>query len=288
MNDTECVDFLQWCLPRMEMRWPGFRRVRRQVCKRLRRRMTALGLGELGQYRAYLEAHADEWRVLDGLCHISISRFYRDRAVFDHLGSEILPRLADLAAGRGDAVVRLWSAGCASGEEAYTLSMVWRIRVLPRRPRPAVAVLATDADETLLARARAGCYGAGSLEELPAGWRETAFVIEDGQHCVAPAYRQPVSFRLEDLRRAMPEETFQLILCRNLAFTYFDEALQRRILARLLDRLSPGGVLVIGGHEVLPPGIAGLTPLGPGSAMFGKCQAGLPEPTGAPVWTAPG
>ena len=83
MDDGQYVEFLQWALPRLHMRWPGFRKVRRQVRKRIRKRITALHLGGLDEYRNYLNRNSAEWSVLDSFCRITISRFYRDRVVFD-------------------------------------------------------------------------------------------------------------------------------------------------------------------------------------------------------------
>ncbi|MHC4818981.1 MAG: CheR family methyltransferase [Planctomycetota bacterium] len=240
MKDTECVRFLQWALPRMRLRWRGFRKVRRQVGKRLGRRLAELGLRDLEAYRARLASDPGdaEWKVLDGFCRIPISRFYRDRAVFDHLFQEVLPALA-----RRHGEVACWSAGCASGEEPYTLAIAARLLDLPLR------IVATESDPHLLTRAEAANYGPSSLRELPRAWREQAFTPE---HVLLPAYRDAVQFRCEDIRDAMPDGPFHLVLCRNLAFMYFDEGLQREVLARIAARLAPGGVLVIGPHESLP------------------------------------
>ena len=90
MTDSDCVEFLQWALPRLKMRWPGFRKVRKQVGKRIRRRMRDLKLNGLSDYRCYLETHADEWARLDEICRITISRFYRDKGVFDELRDTVL------------------------------------------------------------------------------------------------------------------------------------------------------------------------------------------------------
>ena len=151
MDDRRCVEFLQWALPRLGMRWPGFRKVRGQVCKRLRRRLGELGLADLDSYREFLEGHPDEWARLESLTHITISRFLRDRGMFDFLLAEVAPALAARALARGDECVRAWSAGCASGEEAYSLSILWRLGLdTPVRLR----ILATDVDETMLERAR--------------------------------------------------------------------------------------------------------------------------------------
>ncbi|MBM4089995.1 MAG: hypothetical protein FJ276_11330 [Planctomycetes bacterium] len=97
MTDRECVEFLQWALPQLSLRWPGFRRVRRQVHKRIVRRLSELGLRRIADYRAYLDTHAAEWSVLDAMSRISISRFYRDRDVFEHLRDAVLPELAERA-----------------------------------------------------------------------------------------------------------------------------------------------------------------------------------------------
>jgi chemotaxis protein methyltransferase CheR len=94
VTDQECVEFLQWALPRMQMRWSGFRKVRRQVCRRIQRRMQVLEKDVQG-YREFLEAEPEEWDVLDALCRITISRFYRDRAVFAYLQTTVLPALAE-------------------------------------------------------------------------------------------------------------------------------------------------------------------------------------------------
>ncbi len=99
MKDPECIRFLQWALPQLHMRWPGFRKVRAQVCKRIGRRMTGLGLSEFSSYRSYLEETPEEWSTLDTLCRITISRFYRDRDVFEHLHGSYIGSLNSLANG---------------------------------------------------------------------------------------------------------------------------------------------------------------------------------------------
>jgi chemotaxis protein methyltransferase CheR len=93
MDDKECVEFLQWALPELHMRWDGFRKVRGQVCKRIDRRMQTLQLADIKAYRKHLQRHREEWTVLDGLCRATVSRLYRDRAVFSILQSDIFPKL---------------------------------------------------------------------------------------------------------------------------------------------------------------------------------------------------
>jgi chemotaxis protein methyltransferase CheR len=258
--DPQGVQFLQWCLPRLHLRWRGFRKVRRQVYKRINRRLQELGLPNIAAYRAYLEDHPGEWPVLDDFCRIGISRFYRDRSVFQYLEHEVLPQLAQLAIAGGEDEIRCWSAGCARGEEPYTLAIIWRDRLAMQFPKLGLRIVATDIDFQAIRRAERGCYSASSVKELPTEWRTGAFVPIANELCLKDEYRTHVTFMAQDIREQEPEGLFHLILCRNLVFTYFDEALQQKTLQRLADRLAPGGALVIGRLESLPDGFPGIQP----------------------------
>lgn len=259
-GDADCVALLRDALPRLGLRWEGFRRVRRQVCRRIDRRCRELGLDGLAAYRERLETHPDEWAVLDRLCRVTISRYRRDRAVWVALERDVLPALAAAALRARRRTVRAWSSGCASGEEAYTLALSWHFAVAPRFPGLRLRVLATDVDDTVLERARRACYPPGSLRELPATWRAEAFVERDGLACLLPAYREGVHLARHDVRRAPRPGPFDLVLCRNLAFTYFADDVQREVGASLATVLRPGGALVVGVHEELPDGVGGLEP----------------------------
>jgi chemotaxis protein methyltransferase CheR len=253
VKDADCTEFLQWALPQLGMRWADFRRVRGQVCKRLWRRLAELGLAELTAYKALLGTHPEEWTRLDGLCRISISRFYRDQGVWRTLEREILPHLADRARVRGDTRLRIWSAGCASGEEPYTLALLFAFNQ-KRLSECAPEILATDTDPHLLERARRASYRASSLRDVPDSWR-AAFARFDDEHCLRSEYRTPVCFLKQDIRHALPEGRFDLILCRNLVFTYFETAMQAAIATRLVERLVAGGILLLGIHESLPESV---------------------------------
>jgi chemotaxis protein methyltransferase CheR len=276
MKDPDCVAFLQWALPRLHLRWPGYRKVRRQVCRRIDHRLQELSLPGLPEYRAYLDSHPPEWAVLDTFCWISISRFYRDRAVFQYLGQEVLPHLAQHALDRGAGTFRIWSIGCASGEEPYTLAVLWLLDLQPRFPTLTPEILGTDVDARAIERARRGRYPARSVKDLPAAWVEQAFVASTGEVALKPAYQAPVRFLVQDIRAARPEGRFDLILCRNVVFTYFDEAGQRTALSRMAERLVPGGALLIGKSERLPDANAELEPWNaqPGFYRNTGCAAG--------------
>jgi chemotaxis protein methyltransferase CheR len=267
VSDADCVLFLQWALPRLGMRWAGFRKVRRQVCKRIERRRRELGLVDLAAYRDHLEAHPEEWRTLTGLCRVTVSRFYRDRAVFAFLERDVLPALARRAAVEGRSLAA-WSAGCASGEEPYTLALVWALAVAAAFPGLALDVVATDLDPVMVDRARAACYEPGSLRDLPEAWRHQAFDCRDGRFCLKAELRRRVELMQHDLRAGAPDGPFDLVLCRNVAFTYFDPERQEEVAAMLAGCLRPGGALVVGAHESLPPGEEGFSPWPDGPGVY--------------------
>ena len=114
-------------------------------------------------------------------------------------------------------------------------------------------ILATDVDEYLLSRARAGCYSLGTLKELPQAWREEAFTTNQ-HYCLKPTFREGIQFEWQDIREKMPDGSFHLILCRNLVFTYFEPALQQEIFRGIIQRLVAGGIFLIGRRESLPDG----------------------------------
>jgi chemotaxis protein methyltransferase CheR len=271
MSDHDCVSFLQWALPRLGMRWSGFRRVRRQVCRRITQRMRELNVDGLEAYRRHLDVHHDEWERLDAMCRITISRFYRDRAVFDELRSRILPDLARRAMEAGRGTVRLWSIGCASGEEVYTLRILWDHDITSRYAILALEAVATDADAHLLERARRGCYPAGSLKEMPADLLAFGVRADAEGLCVRDLHRDGIQWMQHDVRRTWPDGPFDLVLCRNLVFTYFDEATQRAILDAILPRMAACGVLVTGRKEVLPSA-EGLSPIAPGLRVYRRAE----------------
>jgi chemotaxis protein methyltransferase CheR len=280
MKDGDCVEFLQWALPRLHLEWSGYRKVRRQVCRRVDRRLQELSLPGISEYRTYLESHPPEWSVLDTFCWISISRFYRDQAVFRYLGQEVMPQLAQRALHRGADTFRIWCIGCASGEEPYTLAILWMLDLQPRFPALAPEILGTDADAQAIERACLGRYPARSVKDLPSAWRAQAFVPSGGDLSLEAEYRKSVRFLVQDIRTAQPGGLFDLILCRNVAFTYFDEALQRVTLRRIAERLVPEGALLVGTSERLPDATLEVEPWNERLGLYRKAGGSADEVTG--------
>jgi chemotaxis protein methyltransferase CheR len=255
--DEQADELLRWALPQRGLRWRGFRRNRRQVYRRLHGRITAVGLPDVASYRRFLEDHPEEWPELERLCRVTISRFGRDRAMWTTLVDDVLPRLAREARGP---VVRAWSAGCGAGEEPYTLAIGWAVEIAPHAPAVGIDVLATDIDTTQLQRAKVGRFPSGALRELPDHWRVAAFE----EHAGEARLRQPldaVRYAHHDLKSTPPPGPFDLLLCRNLAFSYFDEPLQRAVTDSFRAVLRTGGVVAVGADECLPAGAVGFAPL---------------------------
>lgn len=249
MNDNKWVAFLQWALPHMQMRWSGFRKVRRQVCRRIAGRLEELDLAGPSQYKAYLINHPEEWERLDSLCRITISRFYRDKSMFHFLQDVVLKELAKEA--ETDRL-RCWCCGCAAGEEPYTLSLVWHHVLKPRFSATDLEIIATDSMESMLNRALKGHYAKSSIRELPQELLQAGFSRRNRDYILKSHYRNSVRFLQQDVRTSMPDRPFHLILCRYLVFTYFDEKLQAELLDKILSRLVPGGALVLGKIDRLP------------------------------------
>ena len=111
----------------------------------------------------------------------------------------------------------------------------------------------------MMRRSRDAWYEFGSLKDLPEGWRDRVFAREDDAYCLNPEYKRNIEFLEQDIRRELPVGLFDLILCRNLVFTYFDDARQLKVVSRLVDAMHDDAALVIGVHEKLPEGAEGLS-----------------------------
>jgi chemotaxis protein methyltransferase CheR len=207
--------------------------------------MEELGIHEFPRYLELLKRAPEEVAVLRSLLHVTITRFYRNRRVFDVLSGRVLPELA----ARG-IPVRAWSAGCASGEEAYSVRIAWE--ELPGG-KPPLVLLATDIDPVSLARASEGIYGESSLREMPRDLREKYFSREGGAFRIREDVKAGAEFRRHDLLSGIPPGKFDLILCRNAVFTYFGADSRVAAARAFSSALFPGGWLVLGRTEKLPP-----------------------------------
>ncbi len=249
----EYIAFLQRNLPRLGYRWAGFRKPRGQVIKRIARRMESLGLQGVREYEVYLHSNVDEWERLDGMCRITISRFFRDRGIFNSIRDDVLPEIARLAEEEGRDSIDCLSVGCCSGEEPYTLKIIWELAVSSKLD---LRITAMDSSRELLERAMEAVYAFSSIKDLPGEYRDEAFTEGEEGFKLKDRFKSGVRFMQKDIRKdvidIMDTGSFDLVLCRNLAFTYFDKESQAGVLRKLVSILRPGGFLVIGIHETLP------------------------------------
>jgi len=217
------------------------------IRRRIGARMRARGVHRYDAYAALLRRDpAESQRLLDALT-IHVSRFYRNTETWDAIGAAVLPALWGRRAGR----LRCWSAGCAAGEEPYTLAML----LLEQAGRPGSPPLqsvidATDYDGASLERAAGGSYSRTAIKDLPARWIRRYFEGHDPV-VLAPDVRRLVRLARHDLTRdPPPAPPYDLVLCRNVAI-YFDSPTQERILSLLTDALAPGGCLILGKVETI-------------------------------------
>ncbi len=217
------------------------------IGRRLQRRMAATRTGTLADYRAYLHDHPEEYQRLISSFLIKVTEFFRDPELFSYLREQALPSLIDAARGRGNEL-RLWSAGCATGEEAYSLAILVTEVLGANLDRFTVRIFATDLDATAIDFARRGVYPASALSTLPEDLIARYFVGVDGAYEVVKRVRGLVVFGQHDLGQRPAFPRIDLALCRNVLI-YFTPELQRRALQLFAFALRDGGYLALGKAE---------------------------------------
>lgn len=224
----------------------GYKRA--SLMRRVRKRMQTVGLGSFGDYLDYLEVHPEEFIQLFNTILINVTAFFRDAPARDYLAKEIIP---DILASKppGDPI-RIWSAGCASGEEAYTLALLLAEALGPEAFRQRAKIYATDVDEEALAQARQASYSADTLGSVPAELRDKYFELVTDRYVFRNDLRRSVIFGRHDLVQDPPISRLDLLVCRN-TLIYFNTEIQARILARFHFALNDNGSLFLGKSEML-------------------------------------
>jgi two-component system CheB/CheR fusion protein len=219
---------------------------RATVLRRIERRLQVNGLPDLPAYRDYLHAHPEETRPLLKDMLIGVTNFFRDREAFEALEREVLPGLFEQRA--ADDPVRVWVAGCATGEEAYSIAMLLREQAERVPNPPEVQVFATDIDESAIAFGRAGRYPEAIVTDVSPTRLRNFFTKEDDSYRVTKAVRERVLFAAHNLLRDPPFSRLDLICCRNLLI-YLDREAQKNILEMFRFALRPNGHLFLGSSE---------------------------------------
>jgi two-component system CheB/CheR fusion protein len=224
---------------------------RATILRRLQRRMAATGANGLREYVRYVQAHPEEYQRLTAAFLIKVTEFFRDRDLFDLLRDRIVPRLVDDARDRGNEL-RLWSAGCATGEEAYSLAIVVADVLGDELGAFNVRIFATDVDADAIAFARRGIYPASEFSAMPREQVERYFSRDGDHYEVRKTIRAMTVFGQHDLGQRAPFPRLDLALCRNVLI-YFTTELQKRALQLFAFSLRDGGYLVLGKAESTAP-----------------------------------
>jgi PAS domain S-box-containing protein len=244
---------------------------RPSLMRRVSRRLQMLGIGDFEGYKDYLEVHPAEFALLFNTILINVTSFFRDADTWDYLAREVVPGMLERKA--PGSAVRIWSAGCAAGQEAYTIAMLLAEALGWEAFRERVKIYATDVDEEALAQARQGSYSVKEVEMLAAERLERYFDLISGRYVFRGDLRRAVIFGRNDLLEDAPISRLDLLFCRN-TLMYFNAEAQARILGRFHFALNGdgkgNGALVLGRAEMLLTNNALFTPLDLKMRVFAK------------------
>src|SRR5215831_9465013 len=220
---------------------------RSSLMRRIQKRQQAVGIDSYAQYQAYLEAHLEEFGLLFNTILINVTSFFRDQEAWAFLTSQIVPRILG---GRADSAIRVWTAGCASGEEAYTLAIILAEQLGIDAFRRRVKIYASDVDEDALLQARHAAYTAAQVQDVPVELLGRYFERVDDRYLFHKDVRRSIIFGRHDLVQDAPVSRVNLLVCRN-TLMYFTRETQAKVLSRFHFALRNGGFLFMGRAELL-------------------------------------
>lgn len=236
-------------LEEMALSWPGYRRVRKAVKRRLSRRMMEIGAATVEDYLHLIREHPSEREAAGRLLTVSISRFFRDRRMWMALAEMIREKEWE---GRTSAVA--WCAGVACGEEVYSLKILWR-ELSWAVALPSLYVVATEIHPMLLERARRGVYPRSSVREMDRPGIQRYFTEVGGELAIVEGLTGGILWAVHDFTAAEPPcIDCDFIFMRNNLLTYYDLSVAAPALLRAVEHLREGGLLIIGNNERLPDG----------------------------------
>ncbi|GAA1876601.1 PAS domain-containing protein [Asanoa iriomotensis] len=220
---------------------------RSSVARRISKRMNDIAVANYVDYRDVLETDAAEFSALFNTILINVTSFFRDPDCWAEVREQIIPELLEA---RPDGQIRVWSAGCSTGEEPYTLAILFAEILGEDEFANRVKIYGTDVDEDALREARSGTYPATSLAPVPADLRERYFASDGEQYTVNNDLRGRVIFGRHDITRDAPISRLDMLVCRN-TLMYFNVETQKQIIDRYHFALRDGGYLFLGKAEML-------------------------------------
>jgi len=218
------------------------------IKRRIAARIRAIGYNEPVAYIELLRENIHEQEQLLATLSIHVSQFFRNESVFQVLGEKLLPELLDISRSKHNKL-RIWSVGCANGEEPYSLALLcqkWR------RKGDLLSIVGTDLSPEALIRAKRGCFPAERVCNVPSDILSDYFSRNGDQYQLIDSVREQVQFFRHDILADQPFYRATLVLCRNLLI-YFSREQQQKVLKILAEALLPGGYLVLGRAETMAP-----------------------------------
>ena len=215
--------------------------------KRIIKHMEALDCSSIEEYLDVLDENPAEQETLLHFLRITISRFFRDRKLWTSLTDSVFPSLLE----RNDAL-KIWCAGCGCGEEVYSLKILQQTHWVTCS---AIEIIGTDANDACLERARKGVYQKSSLRELEPNMLASCFhpSARRNEFAIKQTFKKGITWKRHNFFGALPDRGFHAVFLRNNLLTYHSPGVQSVALENILQSLLPGGFLVIGSHEILPP-----------------------------------
>nr|WP_322655462.1 CheR family methyltransferase [Nostoc sp. CmiVER01]MDZ8125998.1 CheR family methyltransferase [Nostoc sp. CmiVER01] len=267
-KDPEFENLLVYLRQSRGFDFTGYKRstLMRRVCKR----MQSLSVDNFGDYLDYLEVDPEEFNYLFNTILINVTAFFRDPSAWEYLAEQVFPNL--IKNKKSSDQIRIWSAGCASGEEAYTLAILMAERLGADEFRQRVKIYATDVDEEALNQARIATYSAKEIQAVPDQLRQKYFEIVANRYVFRQDLRRSVIFGRHDLLQDAPISRLDLLVSRN-TMMYFNSETQGRILARFHFALTDAGYLFLGKAEMLLMHSSLFTPLDLKNRIFTKVSS---------------
>ncbi|MDO8848228.1 MAG: protein-glutamate O-methyltransferase CheR [Coriobacteriia bacterium] len=226
------------------------------VARRVAVRLNALGLHTYKQYSAYLDGNPEEYAKLLDTLTINVTQFFRDPTVYALFRDQVVPSLLATKKSRKQRLVRLWSAGCATGEEPYSLAMSMLDGIVRTRSNDAMlSVIGTDIDRKALAVAKRGEYSVRLLNQIPTSDRHRYVDVDGEVFRMKPEIAKVTRFQYLNLFEDPPINGIDVVFCRNV-FIYFNHGDQSRLIESFWEALTRGGYLVLGRSERLAPALA--------------------------------
>jgi two-component system CheB/CheR fusion protein len=274
-TDPQLEELLQFLRDERGFDFTGYKRP--SLERRIKKRLESVGIDDFPSYREYLEHHQDEFSQLFNTILINVTSFFRDEPAWDFVAKEIVPRILEPKQ-EGTEPVRVWSTGCASGEEAFTIAIILAEALGEDAFKQRVKIYATDIDEDALTQGRHAVYPAKAVEPLPKPLLEKYFEPVNSSYAFRTDLRRSVIFGRHDLIQDPPISKVDLLLSRN-TLMYFNQEAQSHILRQFHFALREDGFLFLGKAEAIANGSDLFKPVEPRRKVFQRVavERGLPE-----------